>query len=383
MSDVLKIAAVGDISFESLSDKPPSMEVLRAVVPVFLDADLVIANLENPLTGKKESVFGKCTLRGAPGWAQVLKDAGIHVLTLANNHMMDYGREGLSETRQVLNNLGLLHVGAGNNITQANAPIFIEKKGRRLAILARTSVHVASPSYAGPDIPGVAFFSLEEVRRTVQACRQKADIVILLMHWGLEEYRYPSISQRKLARELLQAGADIILGHHPHVLQGVEHINAKLVVYSLGNFVFDEIKWCFIGEEGDLHERIVPLTEENRKSGVLTVSIDESGVKAYDYLPTIIQKDGLLAVENTRARKKDFDRLSKMLAAPGYNVLWRLYAIGREWSLRIKPMIAGKLTWSKIKKIRPRHFSELFAKVAVAAKITSEKTTDPYSKKSS
>ena len=355
-----------------------SMDLFAGISAILKKSDFVIANLESPLLVNGEQAQGKCTLRGSPDWAEVIKKAGVNLVSLANNHMADYGIEGLLSTIKALEKADLYYVGAGKDKKEACAPIFFDVAGYRIAFLARTSVIVASPSYAGEIQPGVAFLDVEETNKNINACKQQADIVILLIHWGLEAYYYPSHHQRLLARKLTEAGADLIIGHHPHVLQGVECIGSSLVAYSLGNFVFDDIQWSFLDKEGQRQYRIEKLTEENRKGGILRVTLSDKKVESYDLLPTYIHSDGKVVQDNSLERQRQFDRLSSRLQSPAYSLFWRAYSIRQEWLLRFKPLFKGKFSWSELKKLRYKHFSQVLHTIWLSAKIAAEKSTNPY-----
>lgn len=371
------ICSVGDVSFHGRNADHPSINIFLSVVPALKNADMSIANLENPLLDKGDPIQGKCTLRGSVGWAKILKESGFTLLSLANNHMMDYGDTGLFSTLKALENSGLSYVGAGKDIAEAQAPVYLNISGKKIAILARTSVIVSSPSYASKKQPGVAFLDIAETREKICHCCNTADIVILIIHWGLEEYEYPSPHQRKLAKEFVETGVDLVLGHHPHVIQGVEKINNSLINYSSGNFVFDEFIWSFINMDGVLQKNFSKLTNNNRKGCILKVNFYKNKI-TYNLIPTSINNEGAVLLDNFKARKKDFKRLSSRLKWPGYSFFWKIYAIGREWNLRIKPMIQGKITWEKLRKIQLKHFQDLFHKIKKSAKITSEKSTNPY-----
>ena len=144
----LNIAAVGDISFAGANADKPTIEIFKSVQPLFAQSDIVLANLEGPLYDKNRAVSGKCTIRGNTGWADILKKVGIDIVSLANNHIMDHGKSGLLSTISALDKVGIVNVGAGVDISEASKPQFKEKNGYRVAVLARTSVIVESPSYA-------------------------------------------------------------------------------------------------------------------------------------------------------------------------------------------------------------------------------------------
>ena len=380
MKSDITLDSVGDISFKGKNYETPRDDTFASLSTIFESSDLAIANLESPLVLKGVAVPGKCSLRGDTGWATVLKDAGIRVLSLANNHMMDFGEEGLSSTIDALEKANLYYVGAGSDRDRACAPLLVHVHGLRIAFLARTSVIVSSPCYATDSDPGVAFFDIEESKTSIRSCREQADIVVLLIHWGLEEYAYPSPRQRVQALELIDAGADIILGHHPHVLQGIEKISDGLICYSLGNFVFDEFPWSFVDTHGLEREIVSKLSSDNHKGGIFTVKLSCAAkcVESYNFLPTFISPDGTVKVDNTLERKSQFDPLCSRLHWPMYSQLWQLYSMRQEWKLRFKPMLRGNLAWSKFSKLRFKHFTQLLNTVRRSAKITAGKSTNPY-----
>jgi poly-gamma-glutamate synthesis protein (capsule biosynthesis protein) len=375
----LFVAGIGDISFYCTDKEDSCRDFLGNLMPSLKSSyDIVIGNLEGPLAKSGNAVTGKCVIGGSPEGAGILRKAGIGVVCLANNHMMDFGVEGLSGTIEALESENIRYFGAGKNEREAYAARLVEIKGKRLALLGRTAVEVSSPSYASADKPGVAPFNFEEAKATVRECRRDADFVILSIHWSLEGYAYPTPIQRKQATQLIAAGANLILGHHPHVLQGVERVNRGLVSYSLGNLLFNDVRWSFVDKEGHLQERVVRLGEANRKGGILKVAFSENGIESYDFIPTLIQADGMVILDGRVERKLEFGRLCSRLHWPGYGLFWKAYSIKQEWLLRIKPLIYGKMTWSKIKKIRPRHFKELGTKFKRSARITAERSTNPY-----
>jgi hypothetical protein len=378
MKKQLNIAAVGDISFNGKIENDPSPGVFSKVEDILKNADITIGNLENPLIESGESVPGKCVLRGATGWADVLKQSGFSMLSLANNHMMDYGPEGLVATIKALKKAGLPFVGAGINAVEASAPLFLNVKETRIALLARSSVVVSSHCYATCTKPGVALLDVDELKNIVQRCKKESDLVILSLHWGIEHYLYPSPFQKALARNLIRSGADLIIGHHPHVLQGTEKIGKGMVAYSLGNFIFDDIRWSFVDKEGQNQDRLVKLTDDNRKTGILKVRLSEEKDFSSDFIPAIISPDGIVEIDANMCRSKQFTKLCSTLHWPFYKPFWKMYSIKQEWVLRIMPMLAGKFRWQKVKKLRPKHLKELVDRMRRSARISSEKTTNPY-----
>lgn len=376
-SAILFLTAVGDVSFMGRNADALSATVFEEVEPVFRNSPLVVANLECPLVEAGEPVAGKCVLRGNPGWAALMADAGIHLVSLANNHLLDYGRAGLIGTMQALDRAGIRHVGAGLNEREACAPLFVASVAGRIAFLARSAVEVSSPSYATASQPGVAFFKEEETLQAIKKCREQADIIVLMIHWGVEHYQYPSPQQRGLAKRLVEAGVSIILGHHPHVLQGAEKIGHGIVAYSLGNFLFDNLS-CQAIIEGKYREISITLTKENKEGMALQFFLSEAG--RFDYCETLtaINDSAEVLLEDTKVRKKAFSGLCERLRVPLYNIWWKFYAVEREWNLRVSRQISFSRLVKGFYKIRPRHIIELLYSLKRSAKITSGKSTNPY-----
>lgn len=340
--------------------------------------DIVIGNLENPLVDNGVAIANKCVLRGTTAWAKRLKGVGFDILSLANNHMMDFGTEGLNSTIEVLKTKEIQYVGAGTDINEARLPVVLHLGNKKLLVLARSSVVVASRSYAEKNHPGIAYFDKEELCRRIFEYRKEADFIILLMHWGIEHYSYPSPAQRQLAKDLVAVGADLILGHHPHVLQGYEFIGNSLVCYSLGNFLFDDIPWRFTDEQGNQQNKVVKLKEPHRKGMMLRVSIAGKGRPRVETIPTRIAGDGVVVVDEASKRYREIEKLNSRLNWPAYSMFWKLYSLTKEWQLRIWPRFSKVFSWDKVKKVRPHHFSELVESLRRSSRITSGKSTNPY-----
>ena len=374
----ITIAAVGDISFHGRESTQLHDAIHSSIKTHFKNSDIVIGNLEGPFISGGQCTPGKCVLGSDPSWVKDLYNSGFDVVSLANNHVMDYGPDGLRETIDSLKRHGIAVIGAGVDLHDANQPFYMSIKNRRLAFLARSSVIVSSPCYATIKTPGVAFLDMKELKTSISRCKDQADNIILSIHWGIEHYLYPSSSQRDLARELIRSGADLIIGHHPHVLQGVEKIGKGMAAYSLGNFIFDDIRWSFTDKEGGNQDRLVTLTDENRKTCVLIVKLSEEDIFSYDFIPAIIKPDCIIEIDEDTARVKQYHRLCSRLSWPFYKPLWKLYSIKQEWVLRVMPMLKGKFTWQKLKKLRLKHLRELIYKMRRSAKISMGKTTNPY-----
>ena len=202
----------------------------------YRQADVAMVNLENPLTrsklgsGKKQLNF-----KADPESVKVLTAGGVDIVNLANSHAMDYAEPGLVETINTLNNAGIQHLGAGRNIKEARRPDIIEVKGQRIAYLGYydADLHAADQGKAGTNSR-----RNNRVAEDIRALRGQVDWIIVNYHWGVELADYPGDWQIDLARFTIDQGADLVVGHHPQVLQGAEIYKGRPIVYSLGNFIF-------------------------------------------------------------------------------------------------------------------------------------------------
>lgn len=211
------------------------------VAPLFQQSDAVIVNLECPVTDFISPINKKYIFRGNPEWLSELKKSGITHAALANNHSMDQGRKGLDDTFKQLTNNDIQSIGYGNNQQEACEPVFIEKNGIEIAIY--NSVTLPLENWVClDDAPGVCQVSVSDLAKKIRETKREKPSchIIVVLHWGLEFQQTPTPIQRKEGRLLIDAGADAVIGHHPHVIQTEEIYQGKAIFYSLGNFIFDQ-----------------------------------------------------------------------------------------------------------------------------------------------
>jgi len=233
-----------------------------ALAPLLREADMATGNLEGVLADAGRPLRKTYTFRAQPELVAGLTFAGLDLVSLANNHALDFP-DGLAEMLAVLKGAGIAAVGAG---TDPYAPVFLERKGLRLAFLARNAA-------IGPQ-EGVAWAEEGELREAVASAHTQADLVIVHLHAGIEYSPYADDLQRRLARAAAEGGAALVIGHHPHAPQEVEWIGTTLVAYSLGDFVFDI----------DDHDIA-------RDGVVLRVVLSREGVEGGEWIPVRIVDD--------------------------------------------------------------------------------------------
>ncbi|MDX1664116.1 MAG: CapA family protein [Candidatus Promineifilaceae bacterium] len=268
-ADMAHLAAVGDL----MLDRALGVVIANGrldypfaeVAAVLQQADIAVGNLESALGDSGEPVAKAYTFRAPPGAAEAVARAGFDVVSLANNHALDYGPEALSQGMNLLQRQDVRTVGAGANASRARAPAFIEAGGMLFAFLGYVDVpQEGVPPYfdnttwtATESAPGVAWAIPEEIAADVAAAAEQANHVVVLLHSGYEYVASPSPPQRAAARAAIDAGAALVIGHHAHILQGVEFYNGGVIVYGLGNFAFPidgppetAILHAWFGDEG-------------------------------------------------------------------------------------------------------------------------------------
>ena len=201
-------------------------------------ADINLANLESPIARSgKEFLAKKYRFRAEPELAQALHQAGFQLVTLANNHSMDFGGQALLETIQKLESAGITWIGAGANLAEARKMALFNLKGKNIAFLGYSLTQPVE-FFATAQQPGTMPGWERHVKADIARARKEADYVIVTFHWGKEGSSTAGANQRRAAHQAIEAGADIVIGHHPHVLQGVERYKNGIIFYSLGNFAF-------------------------------------------------------------------------------------------------------------------------------------------------
>jgi poly-gamma-glutamate synthesis protein (capsule biosynthesis protein) len=236
------IVAVGDICLaggvERSARREDAAYPFRHMVGTLRGADIAIGNLECALTERTAKLPKRYNFRASRAWADRLRRAGFDALSLANNHTFDYGRQGLADTLGALRASGIEAPGGGLTAAEARRPRILVRHGVRVALLAYLGLFPPLVPFV-PDAPGVAMAYDTAVAHDVASAARTADVVVVSLHAGKEMVGSPTWRQRSLAAAALDAGADVVIGHHPHVVQPLAWRKGKPIFYSLGNFVFN------------------------------------------------------------------------------------------------------------------------------------------------
>lgn len=280
--DVVRLAAVGDVMLgRALGDQLASGEAgnpFSAVIPMLAKADITVGNLESALGEGGAPENKGYTFIAPPEAAPALAEAGFDLLSLANNHAMDYGPQTLLAGIDLLRAEGIAAVGAGQDEAAAHRPVVLEANGLTIAFLAYVDVPVEVRGFdartwqASAARPGVAWADPKLIGRDVSAAAQRADLVVVLLHSGYEYVIKPSPVQRATAQAAIDAGAALVIGHHAHILQPIEIGGRRTIIYGLGNFAFEDAG--------------------PPESALLNVWLDSDGVRMLEFVPVLIGEDG-------------------------------------------------------------------------------------------
>jgi poly-gamma-glutamate synthesis protein (capsule biosynthesis protein) len=291
--------------FGPIIEKEPSA-IYGELLEVLRGADLRITNLEAPLGGDIPQIKSGAVFKGGASHVKGLTAVPFEVVTLANNHVFDYGLKGFQDTRNLLTQNSVRHLGAGGNRNEAAEPVTINLKGINVAIVNFSEGEDLTGAAANPGVWG---WEIEGVIALVKKLRSQADVIIVIAHAGIEYIPFPPPYIVEAYDRISEAGADLIIGHHPHVPQGMKIHRNVPVCYSLGNFVFYQ--------ETELYYR---------KIGYLVkAGISKNGLSQLKIIPYRIDDEGLVLLKDEGLQ--DFFTLFKNLSLPlagmtGVNEAW-------------------------------------------------------------
>lgn len=305
---VAQLTFVGDImlgrAVKVKSDKNGYKDVFKDVSYLWKESQYVSGNVESALLDNPED-FKKSDkeihLYAETKVANLLKNTGFTMANLSNNHLGDFGRQGVVSTINAVESAGLNHVGAGENINEAATYDIQEINGVKIATIGISDI-IPKDFSASRAEPGILSTMYPGYNRLVYEASQNADVVVVNAHWGIEYGVNVDEVQQQLAYDLIDAGADIIIGSHPHVLQPIETYKDGIVFYSMGNFVFDQ-GWS-----------------RTKDSMVLNYYINENGEGTFEVVPVRIVNGYPVATTNKFYQKRIFGTLTKDLDKSKFNV---------------------------------------------------------------
>jgi len=286
------------------------MDYVLGDVADTLKADsLTVGNLECSVstTGKPEK-WKQYTFQAPPALLDGLKSNGVDMVSLANNHMLDYGKEALVEMVGHLRDAGILFGGAGVDTDSAGAPASATIAGRKVAVVCFSRVVPTGHWYAGEDSPGVAgAYDPERLLQSIARGRDSGATVAVYLHWGKEKQSSPEPYQRVLAHQCIEAGASLVVGSHPHVVQGFEYYRGRLIAYSLGNFIFSN--------------------RDNRPSMILETEFVGDSLTSARVIPCRVPELRPVIVRDETERREAFRYLSSLCTNAGVDSTGLLHPV--------------------------------------------------------
>lgn len=224
------------------------------------DVDIMMLNNEFAFSERGTRAPGKdYTFRSKPENVTILKDMGVDIVSLANNHALDFGRDALDDTFTVLEDAGIDYVGAGINSDRASKVIIYENQGKRIGCIATSRVIYQDSWVAGSKSGMQSAYNLKSMLASIKNAKEQCDFLVVYIHWGVEYNDYPEQYQRDWAKQYIDAGADAVVGCHPHVIQGIELYKGCPIIYSMGNF------WFNSAEKNSMYAELT-INEDNSSS---------------------------------------------------------------------------------------------------------------------
>ncbi len=362
MPDAVRIVAVGDLllcgRYDEILRAGRADGVFAAFRQLVSPSDLVVGNMECPLASRGAARDDKLCLRGDPGYADVLAAAGFGVLSLANNHLFDYGLDGFVDTRAHLSHAGIGTVGAGENLEAATRPLILEQNGFRVAFLAFCHASTKPSDLATTDRAGIAPLDHDAVLGAVRRWRGEVDQIVLLLHWGLEYSPLPTPEQVELAHAAVDAGAGLVLGHHSHMLQGIETYRGAVIAYSLGNCTDSDVDW-----QGPSRRYESRMTDTDREGLALVVELTRDGARVLDRQPLWLDDAGCpvpAPAERAGAILAMVDERSASLAAGDLTQRWEQALVAKRVTGPLRHWWSRGTLWDKVRGFRPGQLKTLY-----------------------
>ncbi|MEH7524801.1 CapA family protein, partial [Bacillus sp. JJ1503] len=261
--------------------------MFQPIIPILQEPDILLANQETILGGEEFGISSYPLFNSPQEVGDALLQAGVDIVSTANNHSLDKGEKGLVASIDYMDKIGLPHVGTYKSPEEQKSLIILNKNGIKVAFLSYTYGTNGIPIPKGKDFL-VNLIDKEAMKEEIQRAKQEADVVVMSLHWGNEYQRFPTAEQKELGQYLINEGTDILFGHHPHVLQPMEWLTAQdgrkaLIVYSLGNFLSGQ-NWDYKDIGG---MATINITKKVNENGV-SITLDNP-----NFFPTYVSKENL------------------------------------------------------------------------------------------
>ncbi len=291
----------GDVYLTDTMQKNYDQKGLDGVLSSFMQqamqqADITMINQEFPFSDRGKPMEDKqYTFRISPRYVSLFQRLGVDIVTLANNHTLDYGKGAMQDTMETLDQAGITRLGAGNSLQEAKGVYIQEVEGIRVGFIAASRVIPVTDWNVQNSTPGLfTAYDTKLLVQEVKACQEECDYVIVYLHWGIERQNIPRDKERAVAYELIDAGVDLVIGAHPHVLQSVEYYKGKAIFYSLGNFIFNVGGFDTMGlqvdlqkaEDGSIQDQFTIIPARS-KAGITSELTGAAGQNLLDYIEEI------------------------------------------------------------------------------------------------
>ena len=291
----ISLMLAGDVTLSAGGDAEGESILAFAAMEEMVQADVAAINLEHVLTREFPTTEKTLTYRSAPESVAILSNSGIDVVNLANDRVMEYGDAGLKETLETLDRAGIYRVGAGRDATEARRPAILEVKGQKIAYLG---YYTGDFNAASKDESGTNQAFKDRIAADLRALREQVDWTIVNFHWGAQLAETPAPWQIALAHFTIDNGADLIVGHHPKVLQGAQIYKDRAIAYSLGNFIVDE------GSRSRYNTAVLKVLLKDS-----SMKVEFLPVEVRDFQPQVVRgRRGRQILRQIEARSEMFDR---------------------------------------------------------------------------
>ncbi|MCJ7481381.1 MAG: CapA family protein [Thermodesulfovibrionales bacterium] len=379
MRDTVRMMFVGDIALggECASrygaGSPKWTELFLDLKPLFCEADFRIGNLESPLFLSPTPQCKRNVLGATPESVEALSFLGFTALSLANNHITDQGPEGITRTCEILSACNISHFGAGENLDAALRPAFARVNDLSFAFLGYAAeLQDVGAKPATESRAGCAPLSLDRIGQDIAAIRDTVSHIVVSLHWGYQFDHYPEPQQIEMARKIIDLGALIVHGHHPHVVQGMERYRNGLILYSLGNFFLPNFKRT----DGCRFR----FPKESLRTVVTQCVVGSDGVHSVSLVPLLVGSDYRVRVLHGSAANltiAKLDRRSAALHTANYCEHWSIHhkkTMAKRARFEFRLRLCGGISsawrhvrtrglWGSIRRLRARQIAESIRKV--------------------